>query len=167
MAKRELSDFEKEFAARRAAGEKTFKYKGTTYTTETKEEEDARKAAARKTTPAPSVSGRPRGGDASEQAPAKSAPAPAPVADETPSYPTAAQRFSQIKQSLADQEAENVRKTAASAEEGRKTMENLGKTLRKRFGTQAMRDEESYKKGGSVKPRGWGGARGGKSCKIC
>jgi hypothetical protein len=110
------------------------------------------------------------------------APAPAPVRREVikPSteaaqkYPTAAERGAQMRQSMADAEAENVRKRNARAEEGKNSLSDMMSGLKRRFGTKAMREEEGMKKGGCAKAYAGGGSvkgagiaqRGVRKCKV-
>jgi len=71
-------------------------------------------------------------------------------------YPTAAERGEQMRQSMADIEAENVRKRNKRAEEGKSSLNEMMSGLKRRFGTQAMR-EEGMKKGGKVQKFAKGG----------
>ncbi len=97
-------------------------------------------------------------------APAKPAPAPEPPKAKTEEYrglPTAAERFSEIRKKISDAEAENVRKRNERAEASKKSFGDFMKGVKRRFGTQAMREEASYAKGGSV--RGGGCEQRGKT----
>jgi hypothetical protein len=97
-------------------------------------------------------------------APAKPVPAPEPPkakAEEYKGLPTAAERFSEIRKKISDAEAENVRKRNERAESSKKSFGDFMKGVKRRFGTQAMREEASYAKGGSV--RGGGCEQRGKT----
>ena len=86
-------------------------------------------------------------------------PAPAPArakSDEYTGLPTAAERMGEIRKRLSEAEAENVRKRNERAEESKKSLSGFMRGLKRRFGTQAMREEASqgYAKGGSVRGDG-------------
>jgi hypothetical protein len=101
-------------------------------------------------------------------APAKPAPAAAePPKAKSEGYkglPTAAERFSEIRKKLSDAEAENVRKRNERAESSKKSFGDFMKGVKRRFGTQAMRDEANMKSGGSVKGYTKGGSVRGGGC---
>lgn len=87
------------------------------------------------------------------------APAPAPArakSDEYTGLPTAAERMSEIRKRLSEAEAENVRKRNERAEESKKSLSDFMRGLKRRFGTQAMREEaaQGYAKGGKVRGDG-------------
>jgi hypothetical protein len=87
------------------------------------------------------------------------APSPAPAKAKSGEYtglPTAAERVSEIRKRLSEAEAENVRKRNERAEESKKSLSGFMRGLKRRFGTQAMREEASqgYAKGGSVRGGG-------------
>jgi hypothetical protein len=90
-------------------------------------------------------------------APAKPAPAPESPKAKTEEYrglPTAAERFSEIRKKISDAEAENVRKRNERAEASKKSFGDFMKGVKRRFGTQAMREEASYAKGGVTRADG-------------
>ena len=101
--------------------------------------------------------------------------APAKAKSEMSSkYPTAKERGVQMRQSLEDVEAENVRKRNERAESGKSSLSDVMSGFKRRFGTKAMREEEGMKKGGKVNCYAGGGSvkgagiaqRGVRKCKV-
>ena len=92
---------------------------------------------------------------ATAPAPAPS-PAPAKAKSEDRPLPTAAERMSEIRKRLSEAEAENVRKRNERAEASKGALSGFMRGLKRRFGTQAMREEaaQGYAKGGSVRGDG-------------
>ena len=119
--------------------------------------------------PKPRAKASPPASASKAAAPAPS-PAPAPAKAKSEEYtglPTAAERMAQIRKRLAEAEAENVRKRNERAEASKKSFSDFMTGVKRRFGTQAMREEasKSYAKGGAVKGAGCE-QRGLRKCKV-
>ena len=119
--------------------------------------------------PKPRAKASPPASASKAAAPAPS-PAPAPAKAKSGEYtglPTAAERMSEIRKRLSEAEAENVRKRNERAESSKKSLSGFMRGLKRRFGTQAMREEASqgYAKGGSVRGGGCE-QRGLRKCKV-
>jgi len=108
---------------------------------------------------APSGRGAATGSFRSE-APAKAKP------EMASKYPTAKERGAQMRQSLEDVEAENVRKRNERAESGKSSLSDVMSGFKRRFGTKAMREEEGMKKGGKVNCYAGGGTVRGGGCEV-
>jgi hypothetical protein len=152
--------FKQAFAEARKAGDSTFTWNGKKYTTELASD---KAKSAPKADENYSKEGR---GKKPSAAPAAKAPEPAKV--QSDAYPTAAERFSQIRQQLADAEKENARKTSARNLAGRKSYDDFMAGVKRRFGTQAMREEagNEFRKGGKVKKYAKGGSVKGGGCEV-
>jgi hypothetical protein len=142
--------FGQAFKAARAAGDKTFTWQGKKYTTEMS---GGAKPAAKAAAPAPAP--------APQRVEVVGKRAKAEPAKESSGLPTAAERFSEIRKKLSDAEAENVRKRNERAEASKKSMSDFMTGVKRRLGTQAMREEAGFAKGGTV--RGGGCEQRGKT----
>jgi len=114
--------------------------------------------------PMPGPSGRPRDNVAPSGRGAASGSFRSEAPAQSKRYPTAAERGVEIRKSIADAEEENVRKRNEKAASGKSSLSDFMTGFKRRFGTQAMREEAGMKSGGNVKAYAKGGSVRGDGC---
>lgn len=149
------TSFKEAFAGARKAGDKTFEWNGKKYTTEM--------ASAKSTAPAP-------------KAPASASAAPKTSAGDFQRSDKAKPKYQSLQDRAADYEAKRKESGVGMYGTRKSTPEPRGITKIDKgsmepsgmgsIRTKKPRGGEDYAKGGSVKAKGWGMARGARAAKI-